>query len=254
MPKFQLLTLGNPKLLKSKNHGYLSFVLHLAPANLSGHEVCKNRTKQCTALCLNTAGRGGMIGTSVGDMIQAARVRRTQWFFSSRESFMSALIDDIERGIAYAYKNGFKPCFRLNGTSDILWESIPAVKTVNIFALYPEIQFYDYTKAPYAKRAHDIPNYTLVFSLAETHANRLNALDWINHGRNVAAVFDVGKNQPLPERYTIALPKNIWSMCLPVIDGDISDLRFLDAKGVIVGLRAKGKAAKDTRNGFVIQI
>ena len=37
-----------------------------------------------------------------------------------------------------------------------------------------------------------------------------------------------------------------------MIDGDVSDVRFNDPKGVIVGLRAKGDAKKDT-SGFVIQ-
>jgi len=36
----------------------------------------------------------------------------------------------------------------------------------------------------------------------------------------------------------------------PVFNGDDSDLRFLDPKGVVVGLYAKGKAKKDT-SGFV---
>jgi hypothetical protein len=36
-----------------------------------------------------------------------------------------------------------------------------------------------------------------------------------------------------------------------VIDGDLSDLRFLDRTGVVVGVRAKGKAKKDV-SGFVV--
>ena len=37
----------------------------------------------------------------------------------------------------------------------------------------------------------------------------------------------------------------------PVVDGDKSDLRFLDGENVIVGLIAKGQAKKD-QSGFVI--
>ena len=37
----------------------------------------------------------------------------------------------------------------------------------------------------------------------------------------------------------------------PVINGDENDLRFLDPKGVVVGLKAKGKAKTDT-TGFVV--
>jgi len=36
-----------------------------------------------------------------------------------------------------------------------------------------------------------------------------------------------------------------------VIDGDVNDFRFNDEENVIVGLKAKGKAKKDT-GGFVI--
>jgi len=36
-----------------------------------------------------------------------------------------------------------------------------------------------------------------------------------------------------------------------VINGDLTDLRFLDPVNVIVGLKAKGKAKKDY-SGFVI--
>jgi hypothetical protein len=40
---------------------------------------------------------------------------------------------------------------------------------------------------------------------------------------------------------------------LRVVDGDKDDLRFLDPKGVVVALYAKGKATKDT-SGFVIDV
>jgi hypothetical protein len=53
----------------------------------------------------------------------------------------------------------------------------------------------------------------------------------------VAAVF----SGDLPNKYKGA----------PVVDGDSSDLVMLYNKGVILGLKAKGKARKDT-SGFVI--
>jgi hypothetical protein len=59
-------------------------------------------------------------------------------------------------------------------------------------------------------------------------------------GYNVATVFGIKKSQPMPETYND----------VPVFNGDDSDLRFLDPKGVVVGLYAKGKAKKDT-SGFV---
>ena len=38
-----------------------------------------------------------------------------------------------------------------------------------------------------------------------------------------------------------------------VIDGDEHDMRFLDEPNVVVGLKAKGKAKKDS-SGFVIDL
>ena len=40
---------------------------------------------------------------------------------------------------------------------------------------------------------------------------------------------------------------------MKVIDGDKTDMRFLDRSNRVVGLKAKGKARKDT-SGFVINV
>jgi hypothetical protein len=53
---------------------------------------------------------------------------------------------------------------------------------------------------------------------------------------NVAVVFDT-----LPTTY----------LGRPVVNGDDTDLRFLDPQGVVVGLKAKGRAKKDT-SGFTV--
>jgi hypothetical protein len=60
----------------------------------------------------------------------------------------------------------------------------------------------------------------------------------LSQGFNVAALFD-----SLPETF----------LGFPVIDGTEHDLRFMDPKGVIVGLVPKGKAKHDT-SGFVVQL
>jgi hypothetical protein len=51
---------SNHKLAKSDKagRGYMTVGLSLAPAKLSGFEMCRGRSKGCTAACLNTAGRG----------------------------------------------------------------------------------------------------------------------------------------------------------------------------------------------------
>jgi hypothetical protein len=224
----KLLSTGNPKLLKGEKKGYMSFVLHLAPANLSGKETCPKRTAGCTAACLNTAGRGGMFKKGeTTNVIQQARIRKTKMFFEQRDEFMKQLEADIRLGIKQAEKKGMIPCFRLNGTSDLAWEKY------GIIEKFPEVQFYDYTKIRGRKVSH-LNNYHLTFSKAD--GNDMDARLAASQGMNVAVVF-----KEMPETF----------MGRPVINGDETDLRFLDAKNVIVGLKAKGKAKKDT-TGFVV--
>ena len=224
----KLFTTGNPKLMKGEKKGYLSFVLHLAPANLSGYETCPKRTAGCTAACLNTAGRGGIFkkGEST-NVIQQARIRKTKMFFENREQFLADLENDIRLGIKQAEKQGLIPAFRLNGTSDIAWEKY------GIIEKFPNVQFYDYTKMRNRKVSH-LKNYHLTFSKAD--GNDLDVRLAAEAGMNIAAVF-----KTVPETY----------IGRTVINGDDTDLRFLDPKGVVVGLKAKGKAKKDT-SGFVV--
>jgi hypothetical protein len=237
-----LLSTGNPKVLKGQKQGYMTFILHLAPASVSGYNTCPKATVGCKASCLNTAGRGGMFKKGENtNVIQKARIRKTVVFFENRTSFMSDLVKDIILGIKQAEKKGYTPVFRLNGTSDIAWEkysvTVNGTEYTNIFAAFPTIQFYDYTKILGRKIKH-IPNYSLTFSDAD--GNMADVLAAIAQGYNVATVFGVKKTAPLPLSY----------LGMPVFNGDESDLRFLDPTGVIVGLYAKGPAKKDT-TGFV---
>lgn len=238
----KLLSTGNPKILKGLKQGYNTFILHLAPAKVSGYETCAKRTAGCTAACLNTAGRGGMFKRGeTTNVIQEARKRKTRMFFENRTEFMALLVKDIELGIKQSAKLDLIPVFRLNGTSDLSWEKYEVVRNgvtyKNIFAAFPETQFYDYTKV-LGRKVKDIANYSLTFSAAD--GNDTDVLRAIAEGLNVATVFGIKKTEPMPDSYNGR----------PVFNGDESDLRFLDPKGVIVGLYAKGKAKKDT-SGFV---
>ena len=240
-----LLTTGNPKIEKGQAYGYLPFILHLAPADLSGYETCPKRTAGCTHACLNTAGRGGMFKKGENtNVIQQARIRKTKLFFENRAEFMRILVADIERGIKKANKLGLIPVFRLNGTSDLSWHKYRATRNgaeySNIFAAFRNVQFYDYTKVLGRKVEH-IPNYHLTFSAAD--GNDSDVINAIAQGYNVAVVFGTKKTEPLPSHY----------LSRPVYNGDDSDLRFNDpveSTGVIIGLYAKGKAKQDT-TGFV---
>lgn len=224
----KLLSTGNPKLLKGEKKGYMSFVLHLSPANVSGYETCPKRTEGCTAACLNTAGRGGMFKPGGTNTIQEARKRKTRMFFEQRDEFLKQLEADIKLGIKQAEKKGMIPVFRLNGTSDIAWEKY------GIIEKFPEVQFYDYTKMRNRKVSH-LTNYHLTFSKAD--GNDMDVRLAASAGMNVAVVFE-----KLPETY----------IGKTVVDGDDTDLRFLDPKGVVIGLKAKGRARKDT-SGFVVR-
>jgi len=218
----KLLTLGNTKTVKGEAMGYQTYIMHLAPSTLSGYNTCPMASEGCASACLNTAGRGRFTAT------QEARIRKTRWFFEDRESFMAQLVKDIQAAIRKSAREGFTPVFRLNGTSDIRWETVRVGQFRNIMEMMPAVQFYDYTKLP---NRRDIPsNYHLTFSRSESNEHL------IPQGMNVAVVFD-------------SLP-DVW-MGRKVIDGTETDLRFLDEQNVVVGLLAKGKAKKDT-SGFTI--
>jgi len=228
----KLITTSNPKLQKSTKFGYYSFGLHLAPYKLGGKNICPNASKGCIAGCLNTSGHGYFGRT------QEARVRRTNLFHTNKEQFFGTLIKNIETEIKRAERENLKPSMRLNLTSDIPWESVKwEGKTV--MERFPQVQFFDYTKN--VKRmlkfvTGTMPkNYHLTFSRTEKNWRHCQVV--LACGGNVAVVFK--KN----------LPKT-WQK-YKVVDGLKSDLRFLDPKGVIVGLKALGPARKDT-SGFVI--
>ena len=179
---FKLLSTANPKIQKGTKLGYLSFILHLAPATLSGKETCPKRTAGCTAACLNTAGRGGMFKKGENtNMIQKARIRKTEYFFNDRDAFMADLEADITKAIKFAAKQGLTPVFRLNGTSDLSWEKY------GIIEKFPQVQFYDYTKVLGRKTAH-LPNYHLTFSKAD--GNDADVAKALAQGLSVVAVYD----------------------------------------------------------------
>lgn len=231
---------SNPKLAKSLGIGVLSAPMHLAPASLSGYNVCPMATRGCIKACLHTAGNPVYMKAK-----RKARINRTRAYFEAREAFMIVLAREIELHVAAAWRQGMRPAVRLNATSDIRWESVPLVyrgeKRRNLMACFPDVQFYDYTKI--ANRKNVPSNYHLTFSLADGNdAQAHNA--YFTNRMNVAVVFDTKRNRPLPATF------NLLGFHAPVIDGDEHDFRPMDASNVIVGLRAKGKAI-NSRLGFV---
>ena len=233
----KLLTVnGNPKLMKGDkiSDKYLSAIMHLSPINT---RICPYQDiAKCKEACLNTAGRGGIFKKGeTTNVIQEARKRKTNLFLDDRDTFMELLVKDIQAFIRKCDRLGKKPCIRLNGTSDIQFETIPIEGYENIFDMFSDIQFYDYTKIPTRKVLH-IKNYHLTWSYSEANPKYAKLSDSIPY--NIAVVFNGG------------LPKTFKGR--KVIDGDTTDMRFLDKTNRVVGLKAKGKAMKDD-SGFVIQ-
>ena len=248
-----LLSVGNPKTLKGMKQGYNTYIMHLAPSTLSGHNTCPKATPGCISACLNTAGRGGMFKKGENtNTIQKARIRKTVLFYENRDLFMELLVKDINLAIKQSARMGLTPVIRLNGTSDISWEKYPVkmgnVTYSNIFAAFGFVTFYDYSKV-LGRKVNHISNYSLTFSAADGNDN--DVLKAVSQGYNIAVVFDLKKTLAMPDYHVLSGSGR--AVALPVYNGDESDLRFLDPKGHIVGLYAKGKAKKDT-TGFVKKV
>lgn len=224
----KLLSIQNNKTVKGQKLGILTGILYLAPAKISGFEVCPKRSPGCTKGCLFTAGMGAF------STVQQARINKTEWFFKERKSFLEQLYKDIKALEKKAKKLGMKPAVRLNGTSDIEWSRL------GIMEDFSHIQFYDYTKVLKRLQVERPTNYHITFSKNES--NNEDCIKALKLGANVAVVFNTKKGEALPAK---------WNG-FPVFDGDDTDARFLDPKkGYVIGLRAKGKARKD-RSGFVV--
>ena len=246
---YKLLGVGNnAKTVKGDGSEYLTAILYMTPykvwvETLGRYSNSCPMAEQagCIDACLNTAGRGQMSN------VQTARMRKAQWFYNDRTSFMDQLYDDVKKFEAYCIKRNIKPCVRLNGTTDIRWENIWIKGGKSIIDHFPNVQWYDYTKIANRKVRH-LSNYHLTWSYSNADPRYAAMLDTaIENGMNAAVVFRSNFIEVKPKCW------HTWNG-YPVIDGDKDDLRFLDPKGGhIVALYAKGAAKKDT-SGFVQEV
>jgi hypothetical protein len=222
----KLLSANNTKIKKGEKLGFLTLGLSLSPSTMSGKNFCPHASEGCKAACLNTAGMG------VFSNVQEARLKKSRFFIEKREDFLKQLNKEIFAGIKKAKKERMKLAVRLNVLQDLPWENL-----INM-ADYPDVQFYDYTPNP--KRMISFlqgklpSNYHLTFSRKEDNQAQVELIS--SMGGNVATVF-----RSLPDKY----------LGRKVINGDETDLRFLDEKGTIVGFIAKGKGKRD-ESGFVL--
>jgi len=223
---------GDAKTIKGNKKGFKTAILYLAPANISGEQLCPlARLAQCEAPCLFTAGRGAM------STVMLSRLWKTLFFQQYREEFLALLAKEIKAYEAKAAKEDFELLVRLNGTSDIRWENY------GIIQAFPNVTFYDYSKIINRK---NIPsNYDLTFSYSGVPGFASFNQKAVEAGMRIAVVFESRK---VAEHYM-----EHGFMGLPTVDGDDTDIRHLDPKGAVVALYAKGKAKKDT-SGFVVRL
>lgn len=236
MPKTLLQVGNNAKTVKGEKFGFMTGVLYMAPHTIAGPNVCPMaKVAQCEAACLYSAGRGAF------NSVQESRINKAKLFHADRAAFMSQLVKDIARVKRKAERAGMVPLIRLNGTSDIRYESIPVsvngVTYPNIMAVYPDVQFYDYTKL--SNRKNVPANYDLTFSYSGVPAYQRYVKQAIDAGMRIAVVFRSEKD--IPAEF----------MGMECIGGDDSDIRHLEPQGVIVALYAKGSAKRDN-TGFVV--
>lgn len=219
------------KIEKGEKFGYSTYILYLAPAKTSGYEVCPMRTEECTRACLSESGHNRI---DTKGTINKARIKKTKLFFEDREFFMRWLVDEIRAEKTKAEKEGKKLAIRLNGTSDLNPVQFH-LDGKNILEIFPDVQFYDYTKVlNRLKLVEKYPNYDLTFSFSGH--NMPDCLYALANGVRVAMVF----NQ-VPENY----------LGYEVVNGDLYDMRFLDGPS-IVGLKYKKVRNKLEDSAFVI--
>ena len=245
------------KMMKSYNHNVATYCVYLAPANMAGRtkkgtriNVCP-MSQHCKELCLNSAGHNKADILSNGkenvreSLINISRIKKTKLFYNDRDLYMYILIHEINRDRSYAKRNGMDFSVRLNGTSDLSPE-IMKKDGKNILEIFPDVQFYDYTKVyNRTKLMKFYPNYDITFSYDGYNWDQCE--QFLNDGGKVAVVFN---SETMPKYYK----------GYKVIDANGYDMRYLDPKGCIMGLEfhpiAKdGKVlyAKDIDDPFVVK-
>jgi hypothetical protein len=234
---------SSAKIVKNKKYNVMTYIVYLAPANQSGYNTCPKATDGCRMACLNESGHNkiGSLTDTGYTKISNSRITKTKLFFEQRDFFVTWLVAEIYKAYTDAKNKGFEFSVRFNGTSDINIETVKTANGLNILQIFPDVQFYDYTKVfnrlPLTKK---YVNYHLTFSYSG--ANMSECLLALSDGYNVAMVF----NNALPSDF----------MGYKVVNADDSDLRYLDESGVICGLKYKKVRNKNANinNSFVINL
>ena len=221
----------NSKLQKNPDGNAVRiYGIEMLPANYTAGENLCPSAGQCINTCLAFSGHARLIKLDVPSVklnnVLKKRARRT-FLFKHSPDFRAMLKTQVKRRFELDAKIGIKSVFRLNVFSDVDYTWL--IKEL------PYIQFYDYTKV--WSREASLSNYTLVYSYSE-RTDPIEAMEKLHKGQNIAMVFQ----DTLPET---------WNG-FPVIDGDESDYRIADPRGVVVGLKVKQQIGlkKDSYNSF----
>lgn len=242
----RIFSVDSPKAVKAMKFGWLNAIHYMAPADSAGVGNLCPFAGACKALCLGKySGQAAMVADLENgtNSVRESRKAKARRFMKDRHNYMCDVVRSINNVVRQAGRIGKQLCVRLNGATDISWESIRDAQGRTIFDLFPAVQFVDYTKN-YLRFDRKLPaNYHLTFSRDER--NEAKALELLEHGFNVAVVF--AEQLPLSWRGHI------------VVDGDQHDLRHLDpraevgAAGYVIGLSPKGMKAKRDMSGFVVR-
>lgn len=245
----RFFSLDSPKAIKAREYGYVNAINYMAPYTSGGAgNLCPDASHGCVALCLGWfSGQAGMVSDQDNDLNDArrSRINKSRAFQKARKAFMVAMVAGIESAVRAAVREMLALCVRPNGASDIPFEGVKCerdgVSYASIFNAFPTVQFVDYTKSIKRMRKFvrgQLPaNYHLTFSRSET--NDAGCLEILAAGGTVAVVFAGDK------------PAS-WNG-FTVIDGDKHDLRHLDGRGLVIGLKPKGVKARRDESGFVLR-
>ena len=181
--------------------------------------------------------------------VHIARIIRAILYYEYREQFLSRLTLELAAHQRKAKKLGALCGFRPNTTSDLSWEKIKVKDNKTLFELFPDVQFYDYTKV-ITRDITGIKNYHLTFSLNERNSLLVGLA--FKKNMNVTVVIrnkKIGnKWAPKPTTYTLN------GITKKAIDGDLHDARFIDDKDCFILLDPKGKDTLKDTTGFVREL
>lgn len=199
--------------------------------------LCVGSSKACRSTCLVYSGQNQAVKWN--DIV---KMKRTQALVLEPLAFLRMFVESIRAHVKASKKAGMVPYVRPNIYSDIPWE----IFCPDLFKNLPDVSFYDYTKVA-GRDTSETPNYDLTFSYSGENISLCE--QELDRGRRVAVVFlrrtKSGERPADPVDDIVFLGR-------PVVDGDLHDLRPLDKKGVVVGLRYKrpniGERPPETRD------